>query len=160
MEFVLIGCVLRKRSVFIPYFTHPHIFNENKLRTHTLQARCGTLLFNENKLHTHTLQATCGTLLGNEYKLLTHTKQGAVLSRYTLTFSMRTNALLTRCKQRAVRYLAMRTNSVLTPCRDTTNGHTLQNFFLYLQGFREQSCQGFSPIDAFIVFPRQIVVAE
>ena len=41
-EFVLIGCVLRKRSVFILYFTHPHLFNENKLRTHTLQARCGT----------------------------------------------------------------------------------------------------------------------
>ena len=35
-EFVLIGCVLRKRSVFILYFTHPHLFNENKLRTHTL----------------------------------------------------------------------------------------------------------------------------
>ena len=43
-EFVLIGCVLRKRSVFILYFTHPHLFNENKLRTHTLQARCGTFL--------------------------------------------------------------------------------------------------------------------
>ena len=69
--------------------------------------------------------------------LLTPCKQGAVLSRYTLTFSMRTNALLTRCEQRAVRYLAMRTNSLLTPCRDTTNGHTLQNFFLYLQGCRE-----------------------
>ena len=41
-EFVLIGCELRKRSVFILYFTHPHLFNENKLRTHTLQARCGT----------------------------------------------------------------------------------------------------------------------
>ena len=41
-EFVLIGCVLRKRSVFILYFTHRHLFNENKLRTHTLQARCGT----------------------------------------------------------------------------------------------------------------------
>ena len=36
-EFVLIGCVLRKRSVFILYFTHPHLFNENKLRTHTKQ---------------------------------------------------------------------------------------------------------------------------
>ena len=50
-EFVLIGCVLRKRSVFILYFTHPHLFNENKLRTHdtTLgQARCGTYLSNEN----------------------------------------------------------------------------------------------------------------
>ena len=43
-EFILIGCVLRKRSVFIPYFTHPHIFNEYKLLTHTLQARCGTFL--------------------------------------------------------------------------------------------------------------------
>ena len=54
-EFVLIGCVLRKRSVFILYFTHPHLFNENKLRTHTLQARCGTFtllhgLDNVNKL--------------------------------------------------------------------------------------------------------------
>ena len=38
-EFVLIGCVLRKRSVFILYFTHPHLFNENKLRTHTLQSK-------------------------------------------------------------------------------------------------------------------------
>ena len=36
-EFVLIGYVLRKRSVFILYFTHPHLFNENKLRTHTRQ---------------------------------------------------------------------------------------------------------------------------
>ena len=36
-EFVLIGCVLRKRSVFILYFTHSHLFNENKLLTHTLQ---------------------------------------------------------------------------------------------------------------------------
>ena len=44
--------------------------------------------------------------------------------------------------------------------RDTTNRHTLQKFFLYLQGCREQSCQRFSPIDAFIVFPRQIVVAS
>ena len=35
-EFVLIGCVLRKRSVFILYFTRPHLFNENKLRTFTL----------------------------------------------------------------------------------------------------------------------------
>ena len=41
-EFVLIGCVLRKKSVFILYFTHTHLFNENELRTHTLQARCGT----------------------------------------------------------------------------------------------------------------------
>ena len=41
-KFVLIGCVLRKKSMFILYFTHPHLFNENKLRTHTLQARCGT----------------------------------------------------------------------------------------------------------------------
>ena len=41
-EFVLIGCVLRKRSVFILYFTHPHLFNENKLRTHTKQ---GAVLF-------------------------------------------------------------------------------------------------------------------
>ena len=50
-EFVLIGCVLRKWSVFILYFTLPHLFNENKLRTHdtTLgQARCGTYLSNEN----------------------------------------------------------------------------------------------------------------
>ena len=38
-EFVLIGCVLRKRSVFILYFIHPHLFNENKLRTHTLQSK-------------------------------------------------------------------------------------------------------------------------
>ena len=38
-EFVLIGCVLRKRSVFILYFTHPHLFNENKLRTHTSKVR-------------------------------------------------------------------------------------------------------------------------
>ena len=38
-EFVLIGCVLRKRSVFIIYFTHPHLFNENKLRTHTSKVR-------------------------------------------------------------------------------------------------------------------------
>ena len=38
-EFVLIGCVLRKRSVFILYFTHPHLFNENNLRTHTLQSK-------------------------------------------------------------------------------------------------------------------------
>ena len=38
-EFVLIGCVLRKRSVFILYFTHPHLFNENKLRTHKLQSK-------------------------------------------------------------------------------------------------------------------------
>ena len=38
-EFVLIGYVLRKRSVFILYFTHPHLFNENKLRTHTLQSK-------------------------------------------------------------------------------------------------------------------------
>ncbi len=36
-EFVLIGWVLRKRSVFILYFTHSHLFNENKLLTHTLQ---------------------------------------------------------------------------------------------------------------------------
>ena len=36
-EFVLIGCVFRKRSVFILYFTHPHLFNENKLLTHTKQ---------------------------------------------------------------------------------------------------------------------------
>ena len=28
--------------MFILYFTHPHLLNENKLRTHTLQARCGT----------------------------------------------------------------------------------------------------------------------
>ena len=45
-EFVLIGCVLRKRSVFTLYFTHPHLFNENKLRTHTL-ARCGTFTLPE-----------------------------------------------------------------------------------------------------------------
>ena len=38
-EFVLIGCVLRMRSVFILYFTHPHLFNENKLRTHTSKVR-------------------------------------------------------------------------------------------------------------------------
>ena len=38
-EFVLIGYVLRKRSVFILYFTHPHLFNENKLRTHTSKVR-------------------------------------------------------------------------------------------------------------------------
>ena len=38
-EFVLIGCVLRKRSVFFLYFTHPHLFNENKLRTHTLHSK-------------------------------------------------------------------------------------------------------------------------
>ena len=38
-EFVLIGCVLRKRFVFILYFTHPHLFNENKLRTHTSKVR-------------------------------------------------------------------------------------------------------------------------
>ena len=38
-EFVLIGCVLRKRSVFILYFTHPHLFYENKLRTHTSKVR-------------------------------------------------------------------------------------------------------------------------
>ena len=38
-EFVLIGCVLRKRSVFILYFTHPHLYNENKLRTHTSKVR-------------------------------------------------------------------------------------------------------------------------
>ena len=38
-EFVLIGCVLRKRSVFILYFTHPHLFNEYKLRTHTSKVR-------------------------------------------------------------------------------------------------------------------------
>ena len=38
-KFVLIFCVLRKRSVFILYFTHPHLFNENKLRTHTLQSK-------------------------------------------------------------------------------------------------------------------------
>ena len=38
-EFVLIGCVLRKRFVFILYFTHPHLFNENKLLTHTSKVR-------------------------------------------------------------------------------------------------------------------------
>ena len=38
-EFVLIGCVLRKRSVFILYFTHSHLFNENKLLTHTSKVR-------------------------------------------------------------------------------------------------------------------------
>ena len=38
-EFVLIGCMLRKRFVFILYFTHPHLFNENKLRTHTSKVR-------------------------------------------------------------------------------------------------------------------------
>ena len=47
-EFVLIGCVLRKRSVFILYFTHPHLFNENKLLTHTKQgavlSRCSIAL--------------------------------------------------------------------------------------------------------------------
>ena len=38
-KFVLIGCVLRKRYVFILYFTHPHLFNENELRTHTLHSK-------------------------------------------------------------------------------------------------------------------------
>ena len=66
-EFVLIGCVLRKRFVFILYFTHPHLFNENKLRTHTSKvryfhvtlipsvlSRYSISFFNENKLRTHT----------------------------------------------------------------------------------------------------------
>ena len=39
--YLLAGC-FRMVTVFILYFTHPHLFNENKLRTHTLQARCGT----------------------------------------------------------------------------------------------------------------------
>ena len=75
-EFILIGCVLRKRSVFILYFTHPHLFNENKLRTHTLQARCGTftLLWFPRYFHVTPFlfsmrinsvltQARCGTFL-------------------------------------------------------------------------------------------------
>ena len=31
--------MLRKRSVFILYFTHSHLFNENKLLTHTLHSK-------------------------------------------------------------------------------------------------------------------------
>ena len=38
-EFVLIGWVLRKRSVFILYFTHSHLFNENEHLTHTLRSK-------------------------------------------------------------------------------------------------------------------------
>ena len=81
-EFVLIGCVLRKRSVVILYFTHPLLFNENKLRTHTLQARCGTF-----------------TLLPWPLTTLTwvepwNVKNAPCENKYVLTFSRSTSAII------------------------------------------------------------------
>ena len=78
-EFVLIGCVLRKRSVFILYFTHPHLFNENKLLTHTLQARCGTLPCNHlsSYLESHMVIGTSAMI---------QTELDCVVNQYTDLF--------------------------------------------------------------------------
>ena len=73
-EFVLIGCGLRKRSVFILYFTHPHLFNENKLRTHTLQSKVRYFHVTPLAFSMRTNSVLTSQSLG---------KQGAVLSRYT-----------------------------------------------------------------------------
>ena len=107
-EFVLIGCVLRKRSVFILYFTHPHLFNENKLRTHTLLGESREFVLRGKAMY-RTLLATCGSAKNRCLYLIYNRCILWVLffNEDELQNVVGPHAL----QQRAVHCLAMRTNS-------------------------------------------------
>ena len=89
MEFVLIGWVLRKRSVFILYFTHPHFFNENKLRTHTLQSKVRYISHRWNGLI-----ADYALLITLAWVEPRNVKSAPCENKYLLTFRGSTSAII------------------------------------------------------------------